>query len=100
MAQLSIRADDVLADRVRHSAHLAGRSVNQYVVDVLDAATDPDLETDATTRVRERLERAGLLEVPSSGGGRRRPDRAAVEAARRRAGRGSPMSAVVSAGRR
>lgn len=99
MAQLSIRVHDGLAERVRSAAGLAGRSMNQYVVNILDAATDPELETDDAVRVRERLARAGLLE-PATHGARRRPDRDAVAAARRRAGRGTPLSELVSAERR
>lgn len=99
MAQLSIRVPDGLAERVRKAARLAGRSMNQYVVDILDAASDPELETDNAVRVRERLARAGLLE-PATHGVRRRPNADAVATARRRAGRGTPLSELVSAERR
>ena len=68
--------------------------MNDYVTAVLDAATNPDLADDETTRLRERLARAGLL--APSGGPRRRPDRTKVTEARTRAGQGTPMSKLVS----
>ncbi len=64
---------------------------------VLDAATDPDLAGDEADRVRERLAAAGLLIQPRPRPGR--PDAAEVAAARSRAGRGTPLSEIVSAGR-
>jgi hypothetical protein len=94
MAQLTIRATDELADRVRMAARTSGRSVNSYVVGVLDAATDPDLTGDEAGRLRARLEQAGLLvHLPRRRGSR--PDRRAVDAAGRRAARGTPLSEIV-----
>lgn len=68
MAQMSWRSSDELAERVRRAARASGRSMNDYVTAVLDAATDPDLAGDEATAPRERLARAGFL-VPA---GRRR----------------------------
>lgn len=52
MAQLTIRASEELIERVRAAARETGRSMNAYVADVLDAATDPDLAGDAAARLR------------------------------------------------
>lgn len=94
MAQLSVRISDDLAERVRVVAATSGRSVNAYVTAVLDAATDPDTAEDTRQRTRERLARAGLLvEVEP---GPEPPPEAEVSEARRAAGRGKPLSEIVS----
>lgn len=98
MAQLTIRADDELVQRVRRSAASAGRSMNDYVTSVLDAATDPNLAGTPAERIRERLRAAGLLATPSPMTGRR-PSAAAVAAAGARAAAGRPLSEFVSDGR-
>ncbi len=96
MGQLTIRADDDLIFRVRAKAKETGRSMNEYVVVVLDAATNPQSAGTETERLRERLARAGLLAVDPPYEGRR-PDPAAVEAAgRRAAARGPLLSDLVS----
>jgi hypothetical protein len=97
MAQLTIRTTDELVDRVRAAAGLLGRSMNEYVVAVLGAATDPDLAGDDVERIRERLARAGLLSP--AGGSRRRPDSGSVTAARAAAGRGTRLSDIVASDR-
>ncbi|MEI2816395.1 MAG: hypothetical protein V9E99_08065 [Microthrixaceae bacterium] len=43
MAQLTIRGSDELISRVKSSAADVGRSMNDYVISILDAATNPDL---------------------------------------------------------
>ena len=86
-------------------AKRAGRSMNEQVVRILDAATDPDLSDDLT-RVRERLSAAGLLDegqepalvaepttTPS------RPSASRLAQARERAGTGTPLSDLVSSSR-
>ena len=98
MAQLTVRLDDELARAVRAEAEARGRSVNGWIVAVLDAALDPELEDSEATRIRARLERAGLLVSPRSSG-RVRPDRARVERARKAAGKGTSLSRLVSDGR-
>ena len=95
MAQLTIRIDDGLADDLRREAASAGRSVNAFVVDVIRAATDPELGGSAAERMRARLARAGLLHLPRRGE-TPAPDPALVAAARRRAGKGTPLSDLVS----
>lgn len=100
MAQLTIRLDDGLARDVKAQASALGRSVNSWVVAVLDAAVDPDLEDSESARTRARLERAGLLAKPGSRElGSARPDRRRVEQARKAAGTGTPLSRLVSDGR-
>ena len=98
MAQLTIRADDELIHRVKRSAADLGRSMNDYVTSVLDAATDPNLAGTAAERLRERLGAAGLLAAPSRISGRR-PSPDAVAAAGSRAAAGRPVSEFVSDGR-
>ena len=61
MGQITIRADDDLIFRVRSKAKESGRSMNEYIVVVLDAATNPASATTERERLRERLARAGLL---------------------------------------
>jgi len=98
MAQITIRADDDLIKRVKRSADEAGRSMNDYVTSVLDAATDPDLAGTSAERLRERLQVAGLLTTPSKLSGRR-PSASAVAAAGSRAAVGRAVSDLVSDGR-
>ncbi|MCC7077135.1 MAG: transcriptional regulator [Acidimicrobiia bacterium] len=98
MGQMTWRADDELIERVRRSARATGRSLNAYVTSVLDAATNPELNSDEATRVRERLAAAGIL--APGGSPRRRPARNAVAKARRSAGKGVPLSEIVSSERR
>jgi hypothetical protein len=98
MAQVSWRADDDLVERVKLAAASSGRSMNDFVTLVLDAVTDPALAGTEAERVRERLQRAGLLVVPGPAVARR-PSRAAVAAAARRAAHGSSLADLVSDGR-
>jgi hypothetical protein len=94
MAQVTWRAPDELVDRVKRAAAEHGRSVNDYVTTVLDAATDPALAGDEAAVLRERLRRAGLL-APSHAP-RQRPPASQVAKARARAGRGTSLSEIVS----
>jgi plasmid stability protein len=99
MTQLTIRLDDALATAVKAQAEAGGRSVNGWVVAVLDAAVNPDLEGTEAERTRARLERAGLLAKPTGRARARRPDPNRVERARKSAGAGTPLSRHVSDGR-
>jgi hypothetical protein len=94
MQQMTLRVPEELVDRVRRAA--AGRrvSVNDYVKTVLDAATNPDFAGSEASRLRERLERAGLLVSP--GPPRRRPAEDLLRKARTEAGTGTPLSDIVS----
>lgn len=97
MAQMSWRASEELTDRVRNAAKAAGRSMNQYVTAVLDAATNSELAGDEAAVLRARLAEAGLL---VSGGPRRaRPPRADFERASAAAAGGTPLSTLVEEGR-
>ena len=80
--------------RVRCAARRSGRSMNEYVTCVLNAATDPEFGGDEAERVRERLARAGLL-APGGAPGRR-PGSAALRRAKRAAGRGTPLGEIVA----
>jgi len=96
--QLSLRISDELAKRIRARADRAGRSVNSWIALVLEAAVDPDLAGSEVERTRERLARAGLLvSSPKQVG---RPDRQAVERARKAAGSGTELGAIVTETRR
>lgn len=99
MAQLTVRLDDDLARAVKAQADAQDRSVNGWVVAVLRAAVDPELEDSESSRTRARLERAGLLAQPRSRERAARPDRRRVEQARRAAGSGTPLSKLISEGR-
>lgn len=88
------RAPADLIARVRQAAQRRGRSMNDYVTAVLDAATNPRLAGSEAERLRERLAQAGLLAEP--GEPRRRPARDQTAAARSRAGQGTALSHVVS----
>lgn len=95
MAQITLRVDDELAHDIRDAAQRTGRSVNAWLAFVARAATDPEMEGDEVTRLRERLRRAGLLSenVPYDG-----PpvDQEEFERARKAAGTGTPLSEMVS----
>ena len=99
MRQVTLRLPDELADRLKEAARAQERSVNGYATAVLAAAVDPELAGDEATRVRERLARAGLL-APTAATARRRPSKAAVARARKRAGEGRALAELVSEGRR
>lgn len=93
MGQVTWRASEELINRVRAAASTAGRSMNDYVTVVLEAATDPALGGTEAERVRERLALAGLLAPVDRS--RRRPPATRVAAARRAAGRGASISELV-----
>jgi plasmid stability protein len=97
MGQMTWRMSDDLLLRVRAAAEREGRSMNDYVTAVLDAATNPELATDEGARVRERLAAAGLLVPP--GPPHKRPDPKEFEAARKAAGKGKSLVDFVVEGR-
>jgi plasmid stability protein len=98
VAQLSLRLADDLAKEVKMRAAASGRSVNGWIVAVLRAAVDPELADSEAERIRARLARAGLLVVPT-GTASARPEPTRLQAARRAAGRGTPLSQLVTENR-
>ena len=98
MAQLTIRVSEELVAQLKGASAASGRSLNGWVTAVLSAAVDPETATDEANRVRERLARAGILAI-DFGPPRPRPDPDAVARARKMAGRGRPLSDLVSEGR-
>lgn len=97
MSQVTWRASDELIERVRVAARREGRSLNDFLTRLAEAATNPEVAGTEMERLRERLLRAGLLAPPSPP--RRRPDAGAVARARAEAGRGTPLSEFVIKGR-
>lgn len=93
------RVDDELLERVRSQAQARGRSLNEWVTEVLAAVSDPDTAGSEGERIRERLRVAGLLE-PVPVRKRRAVDEARLAAARAAAGRGTSLSDLVGEGRR
>jgi uncharacterized protein (DUF1778 family) len=94
MGQMTWRAPDELLERVRHAAGVQGRSLNDYVSAVLNAATDPALADSEFAGLRQRLAQADLL--VRSRPHHRRPSSTAVAAARRHAGQGTPLEQLVT----
>jgi hypothetical protein len=64
MGQMTWRANDDLLLRVKDQAKRSGRSLNEWVTEVLSAAADPQHAGTEAERIRERLAAAGLLHVP------------------------------------
>src|SRR5436189_114424 len=60
MSQMTWRASQELLERVRRAAERRGRSMNDYVTAVLDAATDPNLGGTEVEPARGGVERAAL----------------------------------------
>jgi hypothetical protein len=94
MTQVTWRAPRELIERVQQVAKSEGMSMNEYLSQVLDAATNPELAGAAAARTRERLARAGLLYT--SRAPRVRPDSGAVERAGLAAVSGTLLSEIVS----
>lgn len=90
---MSWRSSDELAERVRLAAKRSGRSMNDYVTAVLDAATNPALAGDEATSLRERLAGAGLL--APAGSPRTRPADADLARARSAASGGTAVASLV-----
>jgi len=95
---MTTRVSESLLERIRRAAEERRISVNEFVTRTMDAATDPELEGSEAERLRARLAAAGLTVLPATSD-RVRPPREALQAARRAAGRGTPLSDIVSADR-
>lgn len=95
MGQMTWRVPDDLLDQVRRQAEQHGRSLNEWVTTVMAAASDPSYAAGEAEQIRERLARAGLLEVPK-GEAPPRPSARRLAAARARAGVGRPLSELVA----
>jgi hypothetical protein len=98
MAQLKIRTADELVRRVREAAATRGTSMNAFVEQILDTATNPDLVENDSERIRERLRAAGILQqdnrvAPAPPSEQRLDDACAA------AGHGTPLSELVTADR-
>ncbi len=93
------RTSDELLERVRRQARTHGRSLNEWVTTVQSAASDPAYAGDEAQELRERLARAGVLDDPAPAS-RARPAPARLAKSRAAAGRGTPLSGIVSAYRR
>jgi predicted DNA-binding protein len=94
-AQITIRLDPELVERLKADARRAGRTMNMHVSAILAAATNPDMAGDEAQQLRERLRRAGLL-LEAMPNAEPPPDDDALERARAEAGRGTPLSDLVS----
>lgn len=95
MAQLTLRIDDELAHQLKEKAKAEGRSVNAMATFLIQALVDPALAGDEAERLRERLRRAGILaEFPRLN--RLRQDPEVLARARAAAGKGTPLSDIVS----
>lgn len=100
MKQLTLRVEDDLADALKSVANERGQSVNAYAKSVLRAAVDPAHAGSEIQRMRERLARAGLLEDLPRLSESDRPSEAELKRARAEAGKGTPLSQLVTEGRR
>ncbi|WP_423919495.1 transcriptional regulator [Candidatus Poriferisodalis sp.] len=98
MQQITWRADDELVARVKVSAQHQRVSMNEYLTRIAQAATDPSLLSNEIEEIRSRLRLAGLLSDFEAHDAVR-PDEEVVEAARRRAGPGTPLSELIRANR-
>jgi len=94
MAQVTWRADDELVKRAKARARALDTSLNDFLTQLVNAATNPDFAGSRADRVRERLAAAGMLVEFSAPPGPP-PSEEAVREAGRRAGRGKPVSEIL-----
>lgn len=98
MSQITIRTESVLVERVRAAAEASGRSMNEFVVMVLDAATNPSTAGSKALEIRERLALAGLLATGERRSGSR-PSETQLRAVGQRGAVGTPLAELVAEGR-
>lgn len=94
MRQITLRLDEDLADGMKREAQARDESVNAYASRVLRAAVDPEFGGSEVERMRARFAAAGILSPPASRP-TQRPDPEELEAARRAAARGTPLSDLI-----
>ncbi len=102
-AILTIRVDDKLAGMAKERARREGVSLNQFATGLFQAALDPLSAGALIDSLRERLERAGVEVCERAEGSTAppaHPNPEVLAAAMKAAGKGTPLSEVVSAGRR
>jgi hypothetical protein len=100
MEQFSVRLSDERGRAVRRLAADRGRSINQTFEDLVAAATDPALAADDLEALRERMARAGIIFNVSTLPSDDAPTDEELARARAAAGHGTPLSQLVSEGRR
>jgi hypothetical protein len=93
--QITIRTTSDLVRRVKQAAAAEGKSMNEYVEHLIEIAVDPARATSEDERLVARLRAAGLLSE-DWGPPVERPDPGLVAQAREAAGRGTPLSELVS----
>lgn len=94
MQQVTWRADKELVARVKTRAQEQEVSMNAFLTQIAQAATDPSNTSSEVEEIRARLKLAGLLsdfQAPEVDP----PDEEAFTAARKRAGQGTPLSEIV-----
>jgi hypothetical protein len=96
VSQITVRAPADLIIRVKQEAAAEGKSMNEFVVHVLEITIDPERATTDDERLMARLRAAGLLQEPDPDAPLPvRPDPELVAAARRRAGQGTPSEVLI-----
>lgn len=96
MAQLTIRAPEEVVERVRSAAGESARSMNDFVVAVLEAATNPDYAGSEADEIRARLRLAGILYLdPPEETAPAGPDPELLAEAREAARSGTPLSDLI-----
>lgn len=95
-SQITVRAPADLIVRLKREAASGGRSMNEFVVHVLEITLDPARATSADERLMARLRAAGLLDDPDPDEPPPvRPDPEVLATARRNAARGRSLSDLI-----
>ena len=95
--QITVRTTPDLVLRVKRAAAADGKSMNEFIEHVLEITVDPSRATSEDERLVARLRAAGIYSEPSEWGPPvERPDPERVARAREAAGKGTPLSELVS----